>query len=449
MQFYLFSTALIGSLAALASRSGTLSAEFVFCVSAGALLGLCCKLRGEDRLGRKAEHCILLILSAAAGLRLGSIVYSNWIKPPEWDFLCYWVYGLTAFTGAPFYSPKLNLAENLPIAPSDTFVGEVLRTPFHFPPPAAFLYSWLPAFSFESAALLWMLAMLGALLLCGWLLTKAFPNSKHSSLLPTAALLSLGPSAQTFVYCQTNFLMLLCLTLFILYRRSFFGGAILGIAALVVKPFAALLLLFALFRGRNTPLIGAACSATAMLTLSAIAFGWNNTLAYFVTDLPDALPREMFVQEINQSLLAATLRLTSYDFINNPPLLSPAFILIGFILTALTAIFTATADEKSEKRMLLSVLLLALLCYPATLTHYSVLLVLPILFSIEENEPFAPFLAVIVFALTSIDSWKIGTLALLVCWSWSVLPAAVAAAERVRQGRPGLLRRLKLGLNYR
>ena len=333
------------------------------------------------------------------------------------------------------------------MVPSAEFVTELLGTPFHFPPPAAFLYSWLVAFDFQTAALVWCLLMFAALLASGWLLTEMFSDNSHSSLLPLTLLLCLGPSAETFAYCQTNFLLLLCVSIYMLNVRSFAGGALIGFAAVTIKPIAALFLLFALMKRYYTPLFGAACMVTVMLVLSSMSYGWSNVLAYFVSDLPSALPSNMYVQEINQSLLSASLRLTSYDYVNLSPLFSPAFLGAAFLLTGITLLFAATCSKQHETRALLSVIILALLCYPGTLTHYSVLLIVPLLYSISKNERFAPYILVSVLVLTSIDSWKTGTFTLLLCWGWSIIPFAQMALGHLLGERAERKTSAVLGLN--
>lgn len=433
MHFYLFSTAYLCVISALALQQNIFSFALVFHLSAALLIGIVCKLRQDGLLERSLQGVFLLGLCGAAAVRIAAIIIRNAANPPEWDFLCYWVYSLAARTGAEFYRSRIQFAGSLPVTPSDTFTSELLGTPFHFPPPAAFLYAWLSAFDYRTAALIWMSLLAAAFFVCAMLLAHLMKGSEHSRLLPPAILGCLGPTAETFSYCQTNFFLLLCVLAFWLRRRRAAGGAVLGAGALVIKPIAALFLLHSLFTRSVAPILGALITGAALFISSAAVFGWTNVAAYFVSDLPNALPSEMYVQEINQSLLAATLRVTDYDYQGGSPLLSPVFIAVAFLLTAATAGLCAARPARMDDYAVCAVLLLALLCYPGTLTHYSVLLVLPLTAAVLARDDAAPTLVLLIMTLTAVDSWKTGTLALLICWSWAVRPLAREALARRRQ----------------
>ena len=173
----------------------------------------------------------------------------------------------------------------------------------------------------------------------------------------------------------------------------------------------------------------------AALTLAAaVAFGPATTAAYLESNPASRLPAYVYSQGVNQSLWATLLRLRG---LAGNPLAGPArgdMILAGSIVLALTA-WAALRRALDERLLFALVLVTGLILYPASLEHYSVVLLLPVLVAWARPE-------VVPGGRVALGTAVVITYALIgmgfagVFWTYGVLWAAllVAAARRPRAG---------------
>ena len=122
----------------------------------------------------------------------------------------------------------------------------------------------------------------------------------------------------------------------------------------------------------------AALAAASLLTIAV--FGWTLFTRYFTANpVVKHMPASLYTEDINQSLLAAVLRVTSADLSRTSPFGHPLFLGIASLLALASAflIFRRRTQEDDVSLALISVL--GLLLFPKTLAHYAVLM-LPALF---------------------------------------------------------------------
>ena len=113
--------------------------------------------------------------------------------------------------------------------------------------------------------------------------------------------------------------------------------------------------------------------------LTAAKFGLANCLGYFTNNPASRLPDYLYVDLANQSLLATILRLTGKDYAGHSPVTDPGFLAIAAVLVGITGWCIVKRSQSSSEWPLALLVCTVLLIYPATLSHYSVVLIVPIL----------------------------------------------------------------------
>jgi hypothetical protein len=337
----------------------------------------------------KAAWLVLaLALTALFGARCVQLARANVAQPPEWDFQFFWIYGRTVVEGLnPYVSANLHEVA----APLDLSEGPLRELFCFYPPPTLFLFAPLGWFELQTACGLWYAVQGAILLLDVVLLWRLFGRSSGwTGLVGIAALVvAFEPTRTTLYFAQVNFLMLLMLLLFWRDRGRSRSGMWLALGILV-KPVLVFLSLDLLLRRRWQAL--ASCAGTFVIAsaLSVVFFGAETFVSY-VADNPIAndMPKAMYAEPINQSLLATVLRLTDYDLSEGSPYSHPLFVVLGVAVAAVTvgSILRLPSEHDAWAPALL--VAFALLVYPKTLTHYSVLLLVPLLVLWTHRRQFA------------------------------------------------------------
>ncbi len=363
------------------------------------------------------------------------IITFNFFNPPEWDFLAFWLDGRIASQHLNFYLPSNYLGYDLPVSISQEFTRSILEVGFRYPPPTMLLFLPLGWFdSLNSAYLGWQLFMVAVLGIDIFLLWKLFLDESHAlGLLVSGALvLSLPLTHFTFYLAQTNFLVLLALLLLLIHREHFWGGMWLGIG-IVVKPFVGLLFLFSVIQRRWQVVAGSIITYGFLSIIFVVLFGMTTFTSYFSERPPLKMPDYVYIEAVNQSLLAQILRLTNNDFSGISPIFNPIFIVITLFLLTTTGALTFFLKNDDSIWVFVLTLLTALLIYPKTLFHYSVLLIIPmfVLWKYRNRWVGGLWGSVFIITLTYIfflGNWKYTFLATTLFWfvfvaigSWIVL----------------------------
>jgi len=367
------------------------------------------------RLARSAWVAASAVLVMALIAVAVVIMAHNYEQPPQWDFQLYWVFGRAAVTGRNPYDVQAlrEIATSVPF--SDELLGE---TVFLHPPPTLFLFAPLGWFDMRTSCLLWQVFHATLLIVSIlWLWRAFFPDADWTALLLVALLtLMLRSTLETVRFTQVNFLSLALFLGVWQWRSKVLGGVLLGLA-LIVKPVFFLIPLYLLARGHLRAIVGVAITAVATSAASVLVFGWEMFLGYFrANPLSRDLPHYFYTEWINQSLLATSLRLTGQDLAVHGPYSNPLFWTGAAIFAAVSAWTIWRLPRDRDDWALAIALVLSLLLFPKTLSHYGVLLLPPLLlvWSRRDRLPFAAWTASLV----------IGTVYLLV-GTQQLLPALI------------------------
>ena len=321
------------------------------------------------------------------------IMSSNIAHPPKWDFLIFWVNGRAATQNLNFYDLNLvwQLAQQYQL-PFD----QPAQVYFFYLPPTMLLFLPLGWFDPQTAFLLWYVANMGVLLLDIILLWKIFLKKSDwmGLMLTTALVFTLNATTDTIYFGQTNFIVLLMLLLFWREHERSRSGVWLAMGIFTKHILGVFLMFLALCRSWRV-MVGALMALVAISLLALIVLGPEPFFSYFTARSTANAPASLYIEELgalteqmNQSLLATILRLTNYDFSDGSPLTQPIFVVLGLILTIITGwlVFRLRLDHADWGLSL--TLALALLVYPATLEHYSLLLIAPMLLLWAHRQTF-------------------------------------------------------------
>ena len=182
------------------------------------------------------------------------------------DFISYWAAGRQLAHGANPYD--ILAVRTLEVAagrdPNEALL--MMRNP----PEALFLALPLGLVSPKTGLILWLLVLLGSLSVSIWILWLL--HGRSDSRLHLIGYI-FAPALTCLMACEVGIFLLLGLVLFLYFNHSrpFFGGAALLLCALkphLFLPFAAVLLAWAIYRGRYRILAGFLIALTASCALS-------------------------------------------------------------------------------------------------------------------------------------------------------------------------------------
>lgn len=324
---------------------------------------------------------------------------NNVATVPEWDFHLLWGYGLAAVNRVnPYESGTLyQLIQS--INPSPELQSELF---FFYPPPSLFIFLPLGYFDINQAYAVWyviQVLFLGGFIYLMWKLFLPKLDILHILFISTLIMVY-GPIKDTLMFGQTNIIMLFFLLLF-WYKRNHWQGGIWLVIAIFVKPIAAVLLLYVVLKKRWSIVISMAITGMIISLFTILVFGSSTFFAYFLDNsIVNDLPAYLYREDINQSLLGAILRWTNLDLTQQSPY-SPLYIIIAILLASITSLVILFVDEERENWILCLCLTLILLIYPKTLTHYGIILIIPILllFAWHRKVPLQWFTIPITVAL--------------------------------------------------
>ena len=383
---------------------------------------------------------VILVFGAHGAYRAAAIVTNL----PQWDFLAFWVPARVAALGKDFYDPRWLHRIPLPAPPSPDFSREQLDVGFLYPPWTMLLLGPLGLLRTRPAAFVWTLQQCAALLACIVVLWRVFllEQGWRGLLFVAALILSFQPTTASLTYGQTNFLVLLLLVGFWTASDRISGGVYLGLA-IMVKPVAAILLLYPLVRRLWRVLGGTIAVLLVAAVTSVSVFGWQVFTRYFVSNPAIKLPPTSHMEGNHQSILAAVLRTRPPVEVAalRDPLLDPTYLLLAGVL----ALITCWAIIRSRERAIGFTLLIpcAILVYPATITYYGVLLILPVLYlwRARKQLSYGSALTILVitglYALTRVGGGSKSAYAYLLMWAVLVLLAIHRASVAPLKSPPG------------
>lgn len=332
---------------------------------------------------------LLAVALALAGLAWNAkTLYDNFAHPKAWDFLAYYMDGKLAVARQNFYDPAnyraLAPQLQLPYEIDQEFREVKLGVGFHYAPPTILLHYPLGFFEYETAHALWVVFSVVVLVADGALLYLMFLRGRGwEGMAAAGALFLLFPAVRYTLYFEQTSLMLLLPCL--LFRRD--GGrdraGVWAALAVSVKPLGAFLWLYLVLR-RQWRALGAAALTFALLCgVVAVLCGPATVVSFFSPERYTHVPDWQYSEYVNQSLLAEVIRLTGPSPWGGPAT-HPLFLVLGGLLFAVGAWAMARLPAGRESLAQSLLLPLALLLYPGTLNHYSVLL-LPVVFRLATG----------------------------------------------------------------
>ncbi len=335
-----------------------------------------------NRIMRVGLMALVAALITFYGLQLAQAIRTNITQLPEWDFSFFWLNGQVAARGLNFYDPVQyqQLARQfLPHPPTIEFQQAVLDVGFWYPPPSMFLFLPLGWFSLQTAASLWFAFHVLVLLADVGLVWQLFLHQQKyvGAMLALVLMVMMTGTQLTFSYAQTNALLLLFVLLFYKERGRPRAGVWLALAILV-KPIA-LVLGLVLVLHRQWRILGITAIVLALITLAAwLVFG-TDVFRSFITAGPTARqPLWVYTEPVNQSLLSYILRLTQSGPLTGSPVTNPIFVGLTALMLAFSAWLIWRLGRGQSGWAIAVALSLGMLIYPATLNHYSLLLILPL-----------------------------------------------------------------------
>jgi hypothetical protein len=337
---------------------------------------------------RTALVGLLVTVCVVFGIHNVRLMTANVQSPLEWDFKCFWLYSHVATQGYNLYEVEHYPAvvESLDLTYDQEFEDQVIKAGFPFPPPMIFLFIPLTLFPTINAAYVAWYVFISLMFAIGiYLVWRNFlKNDGWIGLALVAALAFIAyPVVLTVLLGQTLFIMLVLVMLFWQSRERWDGG----VWRIIVKQVLAGLALYALLRRKVRPLVGALITFVGLMALTALAYGAPMVIKYFTSNPVTRRPNYVYTELPNQSLLAEILRAIQFDF-SASPLFQPFFVASALLLLVLTSWLIFQLEDKDDDLAFVLTLPLSLLLYPATLNHYSLLLLIPVVVLWKRREEF-------------------------------------------------------------
>lgn len=330
----------------------------------------------RDRLGRTAWFAwfgLAVSLILVFGGKIVLTMVANVVDPPEWDFQLFWLFGRATVLGLSPYDHEslLRLAGSL--QPSAAFLKELY---FFHSPPTLFLFAPLGWFDLREAYLTWYVLLSVSFILDVILLRRLFlPATGPAGLLLAAALsLMLRSTVTSFLFGQTNVIVLLLLLLFWSQYARARSGAWLAFAVLI-KPLPVFFLAHLALLGRwRTLALTFGVSALACLAAVGV-FGLKMVLPYFVSNpILSSMPPGLYSEDMNQSLFATILRTARQGVDGASPTVYAVFLIAALLQLGVTAWLLSRIGSRCPDLALALTMGVALLVFPKTLEHYGLFL---------------------------------------------------------------------------
>lgn len=344
-------------------------------------------------------------LAIALGVDLLGLVEDRIYAPPFWDLTSFWILARAIGVGSPFYDPDVVVEFGRVVAAPDSFFREFRP---YYPPPFMALVMPIGSLDLGAAAAVWYVVQVDFLVLAIIAIWRVMLAGEGWPGLPLAAAVALACPAtiETFSLGQTNAtLLFLLVPMFLVGERRRAGAAI--VLGVVIKPLFASLILLPLLRRQVNVIAAAAVTALGVFALTSVALGPGVWLEFLTSGL-GGLSAYPFTQDINQSIIAGAQRL-----LGDAP---DDLLLIVAVLSVTVVVFVAQLIHAARSRDDIPpgiavgiVISLTLLLYPATLSHYYMLLVAPIAYLWWEHDragyprPLQAVVVGVVFVLFAVD----------------------------------------------
>lgn len=354
---------------------------------------------------------IWIVYSAIFAVTISFFIYKivyTAIHPEFWDFTSFYLFGKVAVGGNNFYLPenfhvvfdslKLPAILNIPNATRAGFISGSVNVGFPYPPPTILYFVPLGYLSYQTALIIWTSFISIFSFACIYLAySMFFKEYKLKGLMLVAILFFTLPQARgTVFYTQTNFILFFLLLLMKKYSDNKIAGIFLALA-FVTKPYMLIFVLYFIIRKRWNSILYFFLTSVALMGLTLAFFGKAPFLSYIFNNPANRIPKSSFLESINQSLNSVLLRANLIAF-NHPA----TYMFISIAIIILTGSFLLYISKKKLYDNMWDILLLiGLIIYPGTLSHYGVLLLFIIyqFFDKSSSIRFNAYLTISIIAL--------------------------------------------------
>lgn len=344
-------------------------------------------LKNKNSNFRKIIHAIIILVFIYVSYVFIYSVIQSLLHPAVWDFTAFYLYGKVAASGHNFYLPEnfqnVFYSLDLPALDYTEFIRESVNVGFFYPPPTIFLFVPLGFFSYNTALLGWLIFNLFFAIGSIYLIYNIFfqPYKLYGLLLVAILFFLFPPVISTVFFSQTNFILLFLLLLMKKYSEKKFAGIILALACFV-KPYMIIFGLIFLLRKQWKTIIYCILTSLVLCVITMLTFGFAPFLSYIFNNASKRLPIAAFSENINQSLQAVLLR---HQLITmNNPIIYAIIVIIVLMLTIFYLIYLKRRNLYDY--MWLVLLMVVLIVYPGTLSHYGVMLLFVIFQFFDDSQ---------------------------------------------------------------
>lgn len=330
------------------------------------------KFNNEGKIGDLSRISLISIFAASV-FAIIAFSYINY-GPRDFDFTCFYLYGNVAAKGMNFYNPSdyhtILSTLNIPHQLKATFIREVIDVGCPYPPPSLLLFSILGFFSYDNALIIWTIITNLFLLGSIFLISNLFFNRKgfESVMIATILVFTFRSTVGVIYYNQISFILLFFLLLFYKYEDKPWSGLFLAVA-IFIKPFAAILFFYLIVKRQNKAILFFILSCLIICSITAIAFGIDPFIEYFLNNPTLREPEGLFTEPSNQSFLSELYRAMPD---NKPFAKIIYYIASGVLVSLFGAIIYQNKDRQNMFGIfLVAFLAVALIIYPAVGMAYA------------------------------------------------------------------------------
>jgi hypothetical protein len=328
------------------------------------------------------------LLTGLALVMLGTVLFSTYEtirSDSQFDYMCFYMQGQLGIHNLDFYDPasftKLLKEVKFPFTFDTGIRNEILNIGFLSPPITMLFFAPLAFFDYNTSRMIFSLAVLLFIFLNSLLANHIFLKKErtlHSLLFIFILLVLLPGTGNTIHFVQTNFFLLFFLLLTYWSIEKPVSGMYLALST-VVKPISGILILFFLFNKRWGSVLLFGATTLFLVVLTGSLWGFHNIFDFLSSPPTDRLPQFLYEQDINQSLIAVLNRnLKPYGL--EQPTVNMIYNLISLVLAGFTILVSLKLSKINLRLGFLPFLPFMLMVYPSSLHHYSVYLILIVIY---------------------------------------------------------------------
>jgi Glycosyltransferase family 87 len=366
-------------------------------------------------------------ISLFLAIHLLYVLAKTYLHIPEWDFLCFYLFGKTGISTTDFYNPQVfaKVFNELNLQPltSKDFTAEIVNVGFWYPPHSMLLFLMLGLFDLKTGYAVWQTVILVFIVADVFLLHKKYyqqlvANQKNKLIVfPVLLIILLFPNIEGSAYFSQTISVFLFFLLLIINNTDNRKAGIYLALLITIKPLAVFFIPYFLFTKKWKTLFALVLSGAVVLIISLLFFGYQPFLNYLTSPPTSRMPAGVFYEDLNQSLNAVLIRLGNkgFSFFN----IKAVGYAISIAIVAVTVFSSRRLAKVSPALSFMVYIPMALIIYPGSLISYSILL-LPVILYLYHQKPFNSGILnlVFVFFLYVIGLYSFFLLNLIL---WSIL----------------------------